>query len=51
MGYEKSVLVFDQAASWHALAKGIDTSPNGHTSDALVTNEPGTHASFPDSYA
>ena len=43
MGYEKFILDVDQAAAWHALAPGVDMSPNGQALDALLTNEPGTH--------
>ena len=43
MGYEKFILDVDQAAAWHAFAKGVDMSPNGQALDALLTNEPGVH--------
>jgi len=43
MGYEKFILDVDQAAAWHAFAKGVDMSPNGQAIDALLTNEPGVH--------
>ena len=43
MGYEKFVLDVDQAAAWHAFAKGVDLTPNGQAIDALLTNEPGLH--------
>src|SRR5215467_6597428 len=43
MGYEKFVLDVDQAAAWHAFAKGVDMTPNGQALDALLTNEPGVH--------
>ena len=43
MGYEKFILDVDQAAAWHAFAKGVDMSPNGQALDAILTNEPGTH--------
>ena len=43
MGYEKFILDVDQAAAWHAFAKGVDMTPNGQAIDALLTNEPGVH--------
>ena len=43
MGYEKFILDVDQAAAWHAFAKGVDMSPNGQALDAILSNEPGTH--------
>jgi len=43
MGYEKFILDVDQAAAWHAFAKGVDMTRNGQAIDALLTNEPGTH--------
>jgi trimethylamine--corrinoid protein Co-methyltransferase len=43
IGYEKLILDIDQAAAWHAFARGVDLSANGQALDALLTNEPGTH--------
>jgi trimethylamine--corrinoid protein Co-methyltransferase len=41
--YEKFVLDFDQLGAMHALAKGIDLSPNGQAMEAFTQVEPGGH--------
>jgi trimethylamine--corrinoid protein Co-methyltransferase len=43
MGYEKFILDLDQCGQMHALAKGLDLSPNGQALDAIVENGPGQH--------
>jgi trimethylamine--corrinoid protein Co-methyltransferase len=43
MGYEKFVLDLDQCGQMHALARGMDLSPNGQALDAIVENGPGQH--------
>jgi len=43
MGYEKFVLDLDQCGQIHALANGMDLSPNGQAIDAIVENGPGQH--------
>ncbi len=43
MGYEKFILDVDQAAAWHAFAKGVDLTENGQALDALLGNGPGVH--------
>jgi trimethylamine--corrinoid protein Co-methyltransferase len=43
MGYEKFVLDLDQCGMMHALAKGVDLSPNGQALDAIIENGPGQH--------
>jgi len=42
-GYEKFVMDLDQCGMMHALAKGVDLSPNGQALDAIVENGPGQH--------
>jgi trimethylamine---corrinoid protein Co-methyltransferase len=43
MGYEKFALDVDQCGMMHALARGIDLSPNGQALDAIIDNGPGQH--------
>jgi trimethylamine---corrinoid protein Co-methyltransferase len=43
MGYEKFVLDVDQCGMMHALARGVDLSPNGQALDAIIDNGPGQH--------
>ena len=43
MGYEKFALDVDQCGMMHALARGVDLSPNGQALDAIIDNGPGQH--------
>ena len=43
IGYEKFMMDCDQAGMYHALAAGVDLSPNGQAMDAIREVGPGSH--------
>ncbi len=43
VGYEKFVLDADQLGMMEVFARGVDMSPNGQATDAILGNQPGQH--------